>query len=124
MAFDYFAKHKVDIAVVECGLGGRLDSTNVLLPSLSIITQIGMDHMQYLGNTLEKIAIEKIGIVKPGVDVIVSDNNKLLKRTFAKKISKDNLYYLDDKIKYINWGKTFEIPTSASDGFTLPYLGG
>jgi dihydrofolate synthase / folylpolyglutamate synthase len=99
MAFEYFSKKKIDIAVVECGLGGRLDSTNILHPEISMITQIGMDHMQYLGNTLKKIAMEKIGIVKQGVDVIVSDNNKSLKKLFKNKIDKEFLYYLDDILK-------------------------
>ncbi len=99
MAFKYFADKKVDIAVVECGLGGRLDSTNILRPELSVITQIGMDHMQYLGNTLKKIALEKIGIVKQNIDVIVSDNNKSLKKLFKKKINPDNLIYIDDNVR-------------------------
>ena len=71
MAFKYFADKKVDAAVIECGLGGRLDSTNILHPDVSVITQIGMDHMQFLGNTLNKIAREKLGIVKPGIKVVV-----------------------------------------------------
>ncbi len=73
MAFDYFAKEKVDIAVIETGLGGRLDSTNIITPILSIITNIGYDHMDLLGNTLEKIASEKAGIIKPGVPVIIGE---------------------------------------------------
>lgn len=101
IAFKYFSEKGVDIAVVEAGLGGRLDSTNVIIPELSIITQIAMDHMQFLGNTLEKIAIEKIGIVKPGVDVIVSDTNKSLKNVFKKKIRKSNLMFVDDYIKLL-----------------------
>jgi len=105
MAFEYFSKKKVGIAVVECGLGGRLDSTNILHPELSIITQIGMDHMQYLGNTLKKIALEKIGIVKPGIDIIVSDNNKILKTLFKSKIEREYLYYLDDVLKKDNYKK-------------------
>lgn len=64
LAFDYFSNQKVDIAVVETGLGGRLDSTNVIIPEISIITNIGKDHMQFLGDTLEKIAVEKAGIIK------------------------------------------------------------
>ena len=64
MAFDYFAAQEVDIAIIETGLGGRLDSTNIILPILSIITNIGYDHMNILGNTLEKIAAEKAGIIK------------------------------------------------------------
>jgi len=95
MAFKYFADKKVEIAVTEAGLGGRLDSTNVIMPELSIITQIGMDHMQFLGNTIVKIAKEKLGIVKKGADVIVSDNNPELKSIFKSKIKKDNLYFID-----------------------------
>jgi dihydrofolate synthase/folylpolyglutamate synthase len=73
MAFDYFAKEKVDIAVIETGLGGRLDSTNVITPLLSVITNIGMDHVHLLGNTLEKIAGEKAGIIKQGVPVVIGE---------------------------------------------------
>lgn len=64
MAFDYFVQQQVDIAVIETGLGGRLDSTNIIMPELSVITNIGYDHMNLLGNTLEKIAYEKAGIIK------------------------------------------------------------
>jgi len=99
MAFQYFSRMRVDIAVVECGLGGRLDSTNVIYPELSVIAQIGMDHMQYLGNTLKKIALEKIGIVKPGVDVVVSDNNKSLYNIFNRNIGSGYLKYLDKVCK-------------------------
>ncbi len=102
MAFKYFADRKVDIAVIEAGLGGRLDSTNVVHPELSAITQIAIDHTQYLGNTIQKIAKEKLGIVKKGVDVIVSDTNKSLKNLFINKIEKDKLYYLDDYTKISN----------------------
>ena len=73
MAFDYFAKEKVDIAVVEVGMGGRLDSTNVITPLLSVITNIGLDHTQFLGDTLEKIAAEKAGIIKDGVPVVIGE---------------------------------------------------
>lgn len=73
MAFLYFADKKVDVAVIEVGLGGRLDSTNIISPDLCIITNIGFDHMQYLGNTLPKIAAEKAGIIKPGVPVVVGE---------------------------------------------------
>lgn len=71
MAFDYFVQQQVDIAVIEVGLGGRLDSTNIITPALSVITNIGWDHMNILGDTLEKIAYEKAGIIKPHVPVIV-----------------------------------------------------
>lgn len=73
LAFDYFAREKVDIAVVEVGMGGRLDSTNVITPLLSIITNIGLDHTQFLGDTLEKIAGEKAGIIKDGVPVVIGE---------------------------------------------------
>ncbi|NND78206.1 MAG: bifunctional folylpolyglutamate synthase/dihydrofolate synthase [Flavobacteriales bacterium] len=74
MAFEYFSQEEVDIAVVEVGLGGRLDSTNVIDPEVSIITRIGLDHQQFLGNTLEEIASEKAGIVKPNKPVILGPN--------------------------------------------------
>ncbi|KAB5485534.1 bifunctional folylpolyglutamate synthase/dihydrofolate synthase [Flagellimonas hadalis] len=73
MAFSYFAKAKMDIAVIEVGLGGRLDSTNIITPEVSLITNIGLDHVQILGDTLEKIALEKAGIIKPGVPVVISE---------------------------------------------------
>lgn len=73
MAFKYFADQEVDIAVIEVGMGGRLDSTNVVSPILSVITNIGMDHMRQLGDTLPKIAGEKAGIIKPGVPVVISE---------------------------------------------------
>lgn len=73
MAFDYFVKQEVDIAVIEVGLGGRFDSTSVITPELSIITNIGWDHMNMLGDTLEKIAFEKAGIIKKGIPVVVGE---------------------------------------------------
>jgi dihydrofolate synthase/folylpolyglutamate synthase len=85
MAFDYFAKNKVDIAVIEVGLGGRLDSTNIISPELSIITNISFDHMNLLGNTLEKIAIEKAGIIKPQTPVVIGEAKDEVKAVFEKK---------------------------------------
>ncbi|WP_224488956.1 bifunctional folylpolyglutamate synthase/dihydrofolate synthase [Robertkochia flava] len=73
MAFDYFAQREVDFAVIEVGLGGRLDSTNIITPEISVITNIGMDHMDMLGDTLEMIAAEKAGIIKHRVPVVVSE---------------------------------------------------
>jgi len=73
MAFSYFAEEKVDIAIIEVGLGGRLDSTNIITPEICLITNIGYDHMQILGDTLEKIALEKAGIIKNGVPVVISE---------------------------------------------------
>lgn len=85
MAFDYFAKEEVDIAVIETGLGGRLDSTNIITPILSVITNIGYDHMNILGNTLEKIAFEKAGIIKPGVPVVIGEYLEETKPVFIHK---------------------------------------
>lgn len=76
MAFKYFAEQKVDYAVIEVGLGGRLDCTNIITPILSIITNISFDHTQFLGNTLEKIAHEKAGIIKPEVPIIIGEYNE------------------------------------------------
>ncbi len=76
MAFYYFAKKEVDIAIIEVGLGGRLDSTNIITPEVALITNIGMDHQQVLGNTLEKIALEKAGIIKRGIPVVISERQK------------------------------------------------
>lgn len=73
MAFQYFAQQKVDIAVIEVGLGGRLDSTNIITPEVSVITNIGFDHMEMLGDTLEKIAFEKAGIIKKQVPVVITE---------------------------------------------------
>ncbi|MCF0040979.1 bifunctional folylpolyglutamate synthase/dihydrofolate synthase [Dyadobacter fanqingshengii] len=73
MAFSYFSKELVDIAVIEVGMGGRLDSTNIITPALSLITNISLDHTQFLGETLEEIAAEKAGIIKPGVPVVISE---------------------------------------------------
>lgn len=78
MAFEYFAKSCVDIAVIEVGLGGRLDSTNIITPCLGIITNISLEHTQFLGDTVESIAKEKAGIMKPGIPIIIgeaSDSN-------------------------------------------------
>lgn len=85
MAFDHFAREKVDIAVVEVGMGGRLDSTNVITPLVSVITNIGMDHMQYLGNTLTEIAGEKAGIIKRAVPVVIGETQTAVADVFRTK---------------------------------------
>ncbi len=95
MAFDYFAKKKIDIAIIEVGLGGRLDSTNVITPLVSLITNIGMDHTQFLGNTLELIATEKGGIIKPNIPVVIGETQKETKSIFMS-IAKQN----DSKISF------------------------
>lgn len=82
LAFDYFAYQKVDIAIIETGLGGRLDSTNIIQPELSIITNIGIDHANLLGNTIEEIAEEKGGIIKENINVIIGRNQQETAATF------------------------------------------
>lgn len=82
MAFHYFREEQVEIAVIEVGLGGRLDSTNIITPEVSLITNIGMDHTQFLGDTLEKIALEKAGIIKPMVPVVISETQAETKMIF------------------------------------------
>ncbi len=77
MAFDFFARSNVDVAVVETGLGGRLDATNIVAPILSVITNIAIDHTQYLGDTLQKIATEKAGIIKPNTPVVIGDSSSV-----------------------------------------------
>jgi len=84
MAFAYFSAQAVDIAVVEVGLGGRLDSTNIILPEVSLITNIGMDHMEFLGDTLPEIAREKAGIIKSGVPVVVSETQQEVAHVFRE----------------------------------------
>lgn len=85
MAFHHFAKHQVDIAVIEVGLGGRLDSTNIIVPALSIISNIAYDHMNILGNSLSEIAGEKAGIIKPGVPIIISQRQEEIANIFIQK---------------------------------------
>ena len=85
MAFDHFANEKVDIAIVEVGMGGRLDSTNLITPELSVITNIGLDHVKFLGDTLEKIAHEKAGIIKPHIPVVIGETQSETKQVFIDK---------------------------------------
>ncbi len=85
MAFAYFAQEQVDVAVVEVGLGGRLDSTNIITPELAVITNIGLDHTQFLGDTLELIAGEKAGIIKPEVPVVIGETHPVTKPVFDAK---------------------------------------
>lgn len=86
MAFKYFAEEHIDIAVVEVGLGGRLDCTNIITPDISIITNISFDHMQFLGNTLAAIATEKAGIIKKGVPVVIGETVPETRSVFADKV--------------------------------------
>ena len=89
LAFDIFAKEKVDIAVVEVGLGGRLDSTNIITPLLSVITNIGWDHMNILGDTLQLIAGEKAGIIKHGIPVIIGEHQPDIANIFLRKAAQE-----------------------------------
>ncbi len=90
MAFDYFKEMNVDIAVIETGMGGRLDSTNIITPILSVITSIGFDHTDILGNTLEKIAYEKAGIIKHNVPVVIGEISPETKVVFENKANETN----------------------------------
>jgi len=98
IAFNYFANKKVDIAIIECGLGGRLDSTNIINPELSIITNIGFDHTNLLGNTIEKIAFEKAGIIKNNTPIIIGRKQKETKQIFQKTAADKNtkLYFAEE----------------------------
>ena len=105
MAFEYFAVQQVDIAVIEVGLGGRLDSTNIITPLLSVITNIGWDHMNMLGNTLEKIALEKAGIIKQGVPVVVGEIIPETKSVFEQVAKEKNagLTIASQKRQIVDW---------------------
>ena len=87
MAFNFFAEQEVDVAVIETGLGGRLDCTNIITPKLSIITNISLDHTQFLGNTVEEIAAEKAGIIKAGIPVVIGEATEATRTVFKKKAS-------------------------------------
>ncbi len=113
MAFWFFKKQEVDIAVVEVGLGGRLDSTNIITPLLSIITNISFDHTQFLGNTLEEIASEKAGIIKAGVPVVIGESNNHTRPVFARTAFAKGaplIFAEDDPIVVGNLGKDSDSP--------------
>ncbi|PJJ84581.1 bifunctional folylpolyglutamate synthase/dihydrofolate synthase [Mucilaginibacter auburnensis] len=99
LAFEYFANHQVDIAIIETGLGGRLDSTNVITPLLSVITNIGWDHTDLLGNTLPLIAAEKAGIIKPNIPVVIGERQEEVAEVFMKKAegTKSPIYFAADE---------------------------
>ena len=98
MAFRYFADERVDVAVVEVGLGGRLDCTNIIRPDLCVITNISFDHVQFLGNTLEKIAREKAGIIKRGVPVVIGEATEETRPVFEAKAKETDapIYFAED----------------------------
>jgi len=101
MAFAYFADELVDIAVVEVGLGGRLDSTNILNPEVSVITNIGFDHTQFLGTTLEAIAGEKAGIIKPNTPIVIGETQLETEGVFRTKATKEQapIYFADQLVE-------------------------
>ena len=100
LAFDYFAKEKIDIAIIEVGMGGRLDATNIITPLVSVITNIGLDHTQFLGNTLVAIATEKAGIIKPQIPVVIGEYTPETQPVFlaTAKANESNLYFASDLI--------------------------
>ena len=103
MAFDYFAYSDVEVAVIETGLGGRLDATNVITPLVSIITNVGFDHTDLLGNTLREIASEKAGIIKKSVPVIIGESNEEYNDVFEAKaaVGRSRVIYAEDSFRYI-----------------------
>ena len=100
LAFDYFVKEKTDINIIEVGMGGQLDSTNIITPLVSIITNIGKDHTQFLGNTFESIATEKAGIIKDSIPVVIGEYTPETKKVFIEKTKKTNsaIFFASDSI--------------------------
>ncbi len=116
MAFDYFAQQEVDVAVIEVGLGGRLDSTNVITPEVSLITNISWDHANLLGDTLQKIAAEKAGIIKSNIPVVVSERQPEVSTVFIEKASneKSPITFASDDFQVSNLGDgNFEVKFNA-----------
>lgn len=112
MALKYFAEQEVDYAVIEVGLGGRLDCTNIITPILSIITNISFDHTQFLGNTLAEIAGEKAGIIKPGVPVVIGEYLPETRPVFEKKAKSENapiLFAQDFDADHLESGETCDV---------------
>jgi len=116
MAFDYFAQQKVDVAVIEVGLGGRLDSTNVITPEVSLITNISWDHANLLGDTLQKIAAEKAGIIKGASPVVISERQRETENVFIDKAKKEKspITFAADQFSITNLGEgNFEVSVDA-----------
>lgn len=111
MAFEYFAQEKVDIAIIETGLGGRLDSTNIITPQLSVITNISLDHIQILGETLELIASEKAGIIKQNTPVVIGETLPETKNVFEQKANTVNapIVFAEQENKVINFFYNHEL---------------
>lgn len=113
MAFKYFELQQVDIAVVEVGLGGRLDCTNIITPTLSVITNISFDHTQFLGNTLAAIAAEKAGIIKSGIPVVIGESNDETKPVFVAKAEEVNatIIFAEENAEVLKTEHDFENAT-------------
>jgi dihydrofolate synthase/folylpolyglutamate synthase len=120
MAFDYFQKQEIEVAVVEVGMGGRLDSTNIILPEVSVITNIGFDHMAFLGNSLGEIAIEKAGIIKKNIPIVIGQTQNETKEVFKdfakEKHSEidfaDDCYQIDYEMLSVDNKQLFNIKSS------------
>lgn len=128
MAFQYFSDNQVDIAIVEVGLGGRLDSTNIITPMLSVITNISFDHVEFLGDTIEKIATEKAGIIKQFVPVVIGESLPESKSVFENtaSIKKSNIQFADTEI-VVEWLATanfkWEVQTNQYKKYTVGLTG-
>ncbi|TKC04580.1 bifunctional folylpolyglutamate synthase/dihydrofolate synthase [Pedobacter polaris] len=127
MAFDYFAKEKVDIAVIEVGLGGRLDSTNIITPELSVITNISLDHTNILGDTLPEIAIEKAGIIKKKIPVIIGEKHAETINVFKDKAKAENapIYFAEEELevkKSNKKGSSLVLDINKNDKVLFPHL--
>lgn len=137
MAFEFFMEEQVDVAVIETGMGGRLDSTNVIMPLLSVITNISRDHMAYLGNTLAAIASEKAGIIKPGVPVVIGETQTETAPVFLSRSAelgspvyfadqnfriadRDSISFYRDSISIIPDNR--DGVSSKGDGVSIPYF--
>lgn len=103
LAFDYFEKSNVDIAIIEVGMGGRLDSTNIIMPLISVITNIGLDHQQFLGSKLELIAAEKAGIIKPNIPIVIGEYVPETRPVFIAVANKNNsaIFFASDLINEV-----------------------
>ncbi|MCG9794036.1 bifunctional folylpolyglutamate synthase/dihydrofolate synthase [Flavobacterium algicola] len=101
LAFEYFSVEQVDFAIIEVGMGGRLDATNIITPLISVITNIGLDHTQFLGNTLTSVATEKAGIIKPNIPVVIGEYTAETKPVFISKATdcKSKIYFASENIK-------------------------
>ncbi len=128
LAFAYFAEQAVDVAIIETGLGGRLDSTNVIMPILSVITNIGMDHTQFLGESMEAIAAEKAGVIKQHIPVVIGEHQVQTDAVFETIAAKQQapITFAQDRLKVVKKGQAYSVTildTGEVLHFKLPLLG-